>query len=129
MPVEIAVERLTALGLIVTGVSHLAAPQAWVAFFERMRAAGPEAGLLNAYVHFPLGAIIVAFHWIWSGPGLVVTVLGAAWTLKGALYFTWPALAARSLAQVAPERAWHFQAAGAVAVALGLAAAWLSLRA
>lgn len=128
MTFDIAIERLVALAMIVTGVSHVLAPRAWVGLFERIRATGPAAGLLNAYLHFPLGALIVAFHWRWSGPGLLVTLLGAAWTVKGGLYFAWPALADRSLARVGPERAWEFQAAGAIAIVLGAAAAWFSIR-
>lgn len=40
-----------ALGFVVTGLSHIVSPGAWVRFFLDMRARGPEiAGLLNAYV-------------------------------------------------------------------------------
>jgi uncharacterized protein YjeT (DUF2065 family) len=126
---ELGIERLTALAFIVTSLSHITAPRAWVRFFLDMRSRGPEvAGLLNAYVHGPLGFLIVAFHPVWSGPGLLVTLLGCALSLKGSLYFIWPTLSERSFARISAERAWQFRAAGVPMLALGLTIGWLSMR-
>lgn len=124
---EAGIERLAALAFIITGLSHIAAPSAWVRFFTNLRAAGGAAGLLNAYVHMPLGLLIVAFHPVWSGPALLVTLVGWALTLKGAIYFLWPRLAERSLAAVSEERAWQFRLAGLAALLLGLAIGWIVL--
>ena len=125
---EQAVERLTALGFIVIGLSHLAAPRAWARFFVDMRERGEVGGLLNAYLHFPLGLIIVAFHWQWIWPHALVTAIGCALTLKGTLYFVWPRLALRSMAHVSEERALGFRIAGGFALLLGLAIGWIALR-
>ncbi|HYE28625.1 MAG TPA: hypothetical protein VEA61_10375 [Allosphingosinicella sp.] len=59
---ELAVERLAALVLILTGLSHLAAPWAWRRLFEGFAAQGEAAGLLDAALHLPLGLVIAAFH-------------------------------------------------------------------
>lgn len=127
MTIEAGVERLAALGFILTGLSHIAAPRAWVRFFRNMRAQGEAAGLLNAYVHGPMGVLIVAFHPVWSGPALLVTLIGCALTLKAALYFVWPRLAERTLARVTYERAWQFQVAGVLALLLGIVIGWISI--
>jgi uncharacterized protein YjeT (DUF2065 family) len=124
---EQGIERLAALVFIVTGLSHVAAPRAWLRFFIDMRARGESAGLYHAYVHGPLGFLIVAFHPVWSGPGLLVTLLGWALAIKGALYFVWPALAQKTLARASEERAWEFRAAGAASVLLGLVIGWIAL--
>jgi len=124
---EIGIERLTALAFIIAGLSHLAAPRAWVRFFMNMRAHGEAAGLLNAYVHIPLGLLIVAFHPVWSGAQVLVTLIGWSLTLKGTLYFLRPQLAMFSLARVTEDKAWHFQVAGAFALALGIAVGWMAL--
>ena len=126
--VAIAVERLTALVLLLTGLSHVLQPRAWVRFFERMREQGEAAGLLNAYVHGPTGLLIVAFHNVWTWPELVVTLIGWSLTLKAAIYFCWPQLAQRVLADVSLENAWKFRVAGAGAVALAAAVGWIALR-
>ena len=113
MEMEIGIERLTALAFIISGLSHIAAPRAWVCFFVNMRAQGEAAGLINAYVHIPLGLLIVAFHPVWSGAGVLVTLIGWSLTIKGTLYFLLPELAKFSLARVTEDKAWQFQVAGA----------------
>ena len=124
---ETGIERLTALVFIITGLSHIAAPRVWARFFIDMRERGEVGGFLNAYVHIPLGLLIVAFHWVWTWPGIVVTLIGCGLTLKGILYFLWPGLALRSMAHVSEASAWKFQVAGVPAVALGLVIGWISL--
>jgi len=124
---ENGIERLTALAFIITGLSHLAAPQAWVRFFMNMREQGEAAGLHYAYLHIPLGLLIVAFHPVWSGAPVLVTLIGWALTLKGTLYFLWPQLAKLSIARVTEDKAWHFQVAGAFSLTLGMAVGWVAL--
>lgn len=124
---ETGIERLTALAFIITGLSHIAAPRAWARFFIGLRERGEVGGFLNAYVHIPLGLLIVAFHPVWTGPGLLVTLIGYALTLKGTLYFLWPALALKSMAHVREDNAAGFRAAGVVSLLLGIAIGWFAL--
>lgn len=126
MDVVVGIERLTALAFIVTGLSHIAAPHAWTRFFIEMRDKSAVPGFFNAYLHIPLGLLIVAFHPVWSGPGLLVTLTGWALVVKGTLYFLWPQLALRSMAHVSEERAGQFRIAGIAGLGLGLAAGWVS---
>lgn len=121
---EQAIERLAAISFILTGLSHIAAPGAWTRFFINMRAQGEAAGLLNACLHIPLGLLIVSFHWVWSWPGAIVTLVGCALTLKGALYFIHPRVAAIGLGHIDESNGWRFRIAGAFGFLLGLAMAW-----
>ena len=82
MDAATGIERLTALAFLITGLSHIAAPRAWARFFIDMRGKGEAGGLINAYVHMPLGLLILAFHPVWSGPGLPVTLIGCGLTLN-----------------------------------------------
>lgn len=127
MDLIIGIERLTALVFIVTGLSHIAAPRAWAHYFIDLRDKGAVPGFINAWIHGPLGFLIVAFHWLWSWPGIVVTVVGCGLTLKASLHFIFPSLAMRSLAHVSEEQAGGFRAFGFVAVAFGLFVGWISL--
>ena len=124
---EAGIERLTALALIITGLSHIFAPRAWARFFIGIRAQGEVGGFLNGYVHMPLGLLILAFHPVWQGPQLLVTLIGCGLTLKGLLHFLWPRLSQRTLAHVSEERAWGFQVAGTFGLVLGLAVGWIAL--
>ena len=123
---EIGIERLAALCFVITGLSHMMAPGAWTRFFLNMRAQGEAAGLLNAYVHMPLGVLILAFHWVWSWPGIIVTLVGCALTLKGALYFIYPRIADIGLGHITEENGWRFRVAGVFGVILGLIMGWVA---
>ena len=84
-------------------------------------------GFINAYVHAPLGLLILAFHWVWTWPQAAVTLIGCGLTLKGLINFTMPSLAARTLTHVSEDRLGGFRVAGVVALAFGLWVGWLSL--
>ncbi len=94
---EQGIEKLAALVLTLTCLSHITAPGAWRALFERIRAGGETAGLATAAIHLPLGLLIVAFHGVWSGWSLLFTVIGWALLLKGTLHLLFPGIAHRSL--------------------------------
>ena len=127
MDLIIGIERLTALVFIITGLSHIAAPQIWARFFVELRDNNAAPGFINAWIHGPLGFLIVSFHWVWSWPGIVVTVVGCGLTLKALLHFVFPALARRSFAHVSEDRTGGLRAFGFVAVAFGLFVGWISL--
>jgi hypothetical protein len=94
--IELGVERLAALVLLLTCLSHITAPGAWAALFERIRKSDAP-GLANAAIHLPLGLLIVAFHDVWSWPAIIFTLIGWALLLKGTLHLLFPQLAVRSL--------------------------------
>ncbi len=116
---ERSIEILTALCLFVFGVSHILQPRLWAEFFIALRAKGDVGVFWSAFIHLPLGVVIVAFHSVWSGLPLLVTLLGYSWTIKGSLYFCFPSIGRRSLDRVSLEGAWGFVVAGAVFVILG----------
>jgi len=124
---EIGIERLASLAFIITGLSHITAPRAWARFFILVRDQGEAGGFINAFIHMPLGLLILAFHQVWKWPGLLVTLVGCALTLKGLLYFLFPRLAVKSMARVSEERAWQFRIAGFAGLLLGLLIGWIAL--
>jgi hypothetical protein len=117
---ETSVEKLTALFFLVTGLSHIFQPRVWVQFFLLLRDKGEVGSVLNGFVHFPLGAFIVAFHNVWHAAGipLMVTIIGWGLVAKSTLYFVYPRHGVRMLGTISMERAWHFVAAGVVSVAV-----------
>ena len=122
---EIAVQKLTALFFLVTGLSHILQPRVWAQFFIMLREKGEVGSFVNAFIHFPLGAFIVAFHNIWHGlPGMIVTIIGWGLTIKGAIYFLFPRFGVRMLGTISMERSWQFVVAGIFSVALAL---WILL--
>ena len=116
---EIAVEKFAVICFFLIGVSHIVQPRAWAEFFIRLREKGTTGSFINAWIHIPLGALIVAFHNVWHGIPAVLTVLGYAWLIKGFIYFVFPRHGLRVMGRVRFERAWHFVLGGIVMVALG----------
>lgn len=115
---ETAVEKLVALNFFVFGLSHIFAPRAWVEFFIMLREKKEAGSLLNGFVHFPLGAFVVAFHNVWHGIPMIVTIIGWGLVIKSTLYFVCPRQGVRMLGIISLDRTWHFVVAGACSVVL-----------
>jgi hypothetical protein len=127
---ERGVELLAGIALLLTCLSHITAPGAWARLFDRIRASGDLAGLANAAIHLPLALIIVAFHNVWGGPGIWVTLIGWALLVKGTLQLLFPKVAQRSLSlagegEVAVRR---YRLAGVLMLPLALFVLWIALR-
>ena len=125
---EAAAERLAAIAFLLTGISHICAPRALIELFAGFGERGRAGSLMNAAVHLPVGAMLAAFHPVWSGPGIVLTLIGWSLVLKSALYLAFPDWGARQLARFAThEMTGRFRIAGVIALVIAAYAAWLSL--
>jgi hypothetical protein len=116
--VEKAIEMFAAVNFLVTGLSHLLQSRGWVEFFVRLRSKGQAGVFVNGLLSLGFGSIVVAFHNVWSGLPMVLTIVGWAHVAKALLIMSAPGLGMRSLERVSPERAHEFVAAGAVLLAL-----------
>ena len=107
-----AVAIFALIHLVIMGISHIAAPRAWIDFFVRLREQGERGVFVVGFMSLGFGSIIAAFHPVWSGWPLVLTLLGWAQVLKAGIYFIWPAFGLKKLARVSPERPRDFIIAG-----------------
>jgi len=103
---ERAVQIYAIINLTVIGISHVVRPRAWVDFFVFLRERGETGVYAVALLNLIFGSIIVAFHNVWSGIPLVLTVLGWANVVKALMYFVFPALGLRRLQSLSQERAY-----------------------
>lgn len=117
---ETGIEKLVALCCFVIGLSHILQPRAWVTLFLRLRERGEVGSMYTGLLHFPLGAFVVAFHNVWHGLPMIVTILGWGWLIKGLLYLCYPKHAMRMLNRVSLEKSREFVIAGIVLVALSV---------
>ena len=90
---EQATQVFAAVSLLVIGLSHLVQPKAWVAFFQALAAQGPSGAFTEGFLCLSFGGVIVAFHNVWQGPALLLTLLGWAQILKGLGRFVAPQVA------------------------------------
>ena len=126
---EQATQVLAAVTFLVIGLSHLVRPTAWVSFYQTLAARGTPGAFLEGFLCLGFGSIIVAFHNVWHGPGVLLTLVGWAQVLKGLVRFLAPHLALRVMARASPDRSWHFRAGGLFAMAVSGFLWWLRLRA
>ena len=117
---EEAIEKLAVISFFLIGVSHIVQPKVWVSFFIGIRERGEAGAFINAFIHFPLGALIVAFHNVWHGIPMVLTIIGYGCLLKGFINFVFPKLGLKTLEQVSPEKSWGFVTAGVFSVGIAL---------
>ena len=87
---ERAVEGLLAVCFFSVGLSHALQPLAWVEFFVWLRGIGRCGVFLEGLLTLNCGALVVAFHNVWTGLPVVVTVLGWATVLKATVRLAAP---------------------------------------
>src|SRR5215213_10795593 len=102
---EHAVQIYAIVNLTVIGISHVVRPRVWVDFFVVLRERGEAGVFAVAILNLIFGSIVVAFHNVWSGIPVVLTVLGWANVIKALMYFVFPALGLRRLQFLSHERA------------------------
>jgi hypothetical protein len=113
---ELATEVFAALFLGIIGLSHLLQPRAWVDFFILLRSKGHAGVFVNGFLTLGFGSIIVAFHNVWSGLPVVLTLIGWAQVLKGFLSFVAPKIALWGFSRISVERTWQFRVGGIFAL-------------
>lgn len=111
-PVVRAIEILAGIQFLIIGLSHLLQPAAWVEFFVRLREHGRAGVFANSFLSLIFGSLIVAFHNVWTGFPIVLTVIGWAQVVKALVGFAMPHISMRGLQRVSADRLWEFQVAG-----------------
>jgi hypothetical protein len=115
---ERATEIFAVIQLGMVGLSHLLAPKTWVAFFTWLREKGEAGVFVVAFLSLSFGAIIVAFHPVWTGLPVALTLFGWAQVLKAFVYFLFPRAGLKGMARVSPERTGDFIVAGLLLLGL-----------
>lgn len=113
-----AVEIYAAVQFIVIGLSHIIQRRAWAEFFIHLRSLGRTGVFINGFLSLIFGSIVVAFHNVWNGPAVVLTLIGWAQIVKAFVSFVFPSVGARGINRVSVERDWEFAVAGFISLAL-----------
>ena len=89
---------------------------------------GTAGVFIEGFLLLNFGAIIVAFHNVWHGPEVLLTLVGWAQVLKALGRFLAPKVGLRVMQRATQERAWYFQIGGVVALLLSGFLWWLRFR-
>jgi hypothetical protein len=125
---ERATEVFAVINFTVIGLSHIAQPRVWVEFFTFLRERGHAGVFFNGMLSLLFGSILAAFHNVWTGLPMIVTIIGWAQVFKGLVALVAPAVSMKGLMRVSMERAWEFQFAGALFLVLSGLIAWTWVR-
>ena len=127
MTVEQATQLFAAIAFLVIGLSHLSQPNAWVAYYQALAARGTSGVFLEGFMLLNFGAFIVAFHNVWHGPALILTLIGWSQLIKGVLRFVAPQIALRMMQRVTPDRVWQsrFRLGGVFSLVVSAFLWWL----
>ncbi len=115
---ERAVQIFAILNFAVIGLSHVFQPHAWVDFFVYLRERREAGVFATAFLSLIFGSIVVAFHNVWTGLPVVLTIMGWAQVLKALIYFVFPAFGLRKLQIPSHERAYLFVVPGVLFLVL-----------
>ena len=125
---ERAVEIFAVIQLTVIGVSHIVHHRAWAEFFIWLREKGISAAFANGFLSLTMGSMIIAFHRVWTGIPLVLTIFGVLNLIKAAQCFLLPGTSMRMMNRVSLERSREFVSAGVVALAVAAVTAYGLIR-
>jgi hypothetical protein len=115
---ERAAEWFALVTCLVMGLSHLMQPRAWAEVFAALHRLGKPGAFLNGGLNLVPGAVYVAAHPVWSGPAVVLTLLGWLLVLKAAVCFLAPNLALRSMGRAGAGNGRAFAVAGLLLLAV-----------
>ena len=115
---ERSIELFAAINFLIMGISHIVLPREWARFFIRLRGWGTPGAFVNGFLSLGMGSLIVAFHNVWDGLPVVLTVMGWLYLAKSLLIFSVPGYGLKSLSIVSEEKAGRFRIVGVGLVAV-----------
>ena len=120
MTIHQSIEFFTAMNLAIVGLSHFLQPKIWVDFFLFLHSKGHVGNIFNALIAVGMGTFILAFHFVWDFPRVLITVYGLLQIIKGLLYLTVPSIGLKSIGKVTVKGALKFRWVGLVMFLLSI---------
>lgn len=94
---ERSVELFIAVSTFIVAVSHIVLPTDWATLYRQLHELRRTGAFINGMITLIPGVLIVAGHWVWSFPGIVVTLYGILLVIKSAVCLLFPDVALRSM--------------------------------
>jgi hypothetical protein len=116
---ESAIQKLAIVSFFVIGLSHIFQARVWAQFFIHLHSKGEIGSFISGFINLNMGAMVVAFHNVWHGIPMILTIMGYVWVLKSLIYFVSPKHGLKAMSRVTLERSSEFIAAGVVLVGVG----------
>ncbi|MEM9172971.1 MAG: hypothetical protein AAGA84_09725 [Pseudomonadota bacterium] len=122
-----AVQLVFCFAFLLMGLSHLLQPRMWREFFAHLHSLGTTGVVYRTFMMELIPAsVLVAFHQVWHGVAVVITVYGWLLLLKVVISMLYPAAGLRSLAMAEKAGDRGFIVAGTALIALSVLCALAS---
>ncbi len=115
-----AIELFAVINFLIIGLSHVFQHRAWAEFFILLHRQGRPGAFANGFLSLVTGSLIAAFHNVWSGVPIILTVIGWSFVLKAALVFLFPEWGLRSIGRVRLENSRLFMVPGVIMILLAI---------
>jgi len=123
------IQALLALPFLVIGISHILQPRMWIEFFTYLHGLGPTGVLLRTFgIELVPAVAIITFHFVWSGPEIMISVYGVLLAIKVTLSLLVPSIGLRSLSLADRTRRVSLAVAGVLLVTLSAVCFWSLLQ-
>lgn len=109
-----SIQVFVAINLFVVGLSHFIRPKIWVDFFEFLHSKNNVGNIINALIALAMGSIILAFHFIWKGVEVLITLYGLSQVIKGLVYLIFPSIGIKNIGKVTQKKASAFKWSGLI---------------
>ena len=97
-----SIELMTGIVLLVLGLSFVVRTKDWIAWLEDVRQDQRYRALPIGAFALLLSTFMFAFHRVWSGVFMIVTVIGALGIVEAMFYLIFPGSLCRILTVIAP---------------------------
>lgn len=119
------VQAVLSLPLLLMGMSHLVQPKMWIDFFTYLHGLGTTGVVLRSFALELLPAVLITtFHFVWSGPEIIISIYGVLLAAKIAISLVKPAIGLRSLAMANQHQSRSFIVAGIMLILLSALCFW-----
>ncbi len=123
---EESIRVFAAITFLVIGLSHIFQHRVWAEYFVRLHGMGKTGAFVNGSLSMITGALIVAFHNVWTWPAALLTALGWSFVLKAVVSFLRPDWALKSMSRVGLDNSYQFIFPGLIMVAVSVVLAYAS---
>lgn len=89
--------------LVIIGLSQIYLTRRWHMYYQWLSEQGPIGVRVNGLISLAIGSPIVIYHNVWSGPPLLLTMLGWLLIMESALCLFVPGAGLSGLAEVGEE--------------------------
>lgn len=117
---EQSIQFMTSISLIIFGLSYLTSANDWIMWIEHLERQGRRASLTLGSVNLLIGSFILAFHWIWQGWPLLVSLIGVIALVKAGTYLLCPGWLPAKLSKIHKQLPGWLKISGLILIIAGI---------